>query len=57
MAIDLRARRKIRDNETVLDAGSGTSRVTKMIADIVKKGKVYAVDTDDNMIANAKKKH
>jgi len=26
-----------------------------MIADIVKKGKVYAVDTDDNMIANTKK--
>jgi hypothetical protein len=29
--------------------------VTKIIADTVKKGKVYAVDTDANMIANAKK--
>ncbi|MEJ7642396.1 MAG: hypothetical protein WKF36_09420 [Candidatus Nitrosocosmicus sp.] len=53
--MDLLARKKIRDNEIVLDAeGSGTF-VTKIIADIVKKGKVYAVGTDDKMIVNAKK--
>ncbi len=48
-------RRKITHNEIVLDAGCGTGRVTKIIADTVKKGKVYAVDKDANMIANAKK--
>lgn len=42
-------------NEIVLDAGCGTGRVAKIIAYTVKKGKVYAVYTDDNMIANAKK--
>ncbi len=43
-------------NEIVLDAaGCETGRLTKIIADTAKKGKVYAVDTDDNTIANAKK--
>ena len=41
-------------NEIVLDAGCGTGRVAKITADI-KKGKVYAVDTDANRIANTKK--
>ena len=39
----------------MLDAGCGTGRATKIIANTVKKGKVYAVDADENMIANAKK--
>lgn len=42
-------------NEIVLNAGCGTGRVTKIIADTGKKGKVYAYDTDANMISNAKK--
>jgi trans-aconitate methyltransferase len=54
-AIDLLERRKITHNEIVPDAGCGTGRVTKIIADTVKKGKVYAVDKDANMISNAKK--
>lgn len=48
-------RRKIKDNEIVLDAGCGTGRVTKIIANKVRKGKLYAVDADGNMITNAKK--
>ena len=51
----LTERRKITHNEFVPDAGCGIGRVTKIIAGTVKKGKVYAVDTDANMIANAKK--
>ncbi len=39
----------------MLDAGCGTGRVTKIIANKVRKGKVYAVDADGNMITNAKK--
>ena len=54
MAIDLFARKKIRDNEIVLD-GAGSGTLTKIIADIVKKGKVYTFVTDDKVIANAKK--
>lgn len=43
-------------NEIVLDADCGTGRVAKIIiADTAKKGKVYAGDTDANMIANDKK--
>jgi ubiquinone/menaquinone biosynthesis C-methylase UbiE len=49
------ANEKTTHNEIVLDSGCGTGRVSKITADTVKKGKVYAVDTDDNMIANAKK--
>ncbi len=54
-AIELLEKRKMGENEVVLDAGCGTGRVTKIIANNVRKGKVYAVDIDDNMIANAKK--
>ena len=54
-AIEILEKRKFRVNEVVLDAGCGTGRVTKIIANNVKRGKVYAVDVDDNMITNAKK--
>jgi trans-aconitate 2-methyltransferase len=54
-AIEILEKRKFKGNEIVLDAGCGTGRVTKIIANNVKRGKVYAVDIDDNMITNAKK--
>jgi len=54
-AVELLEKRKLRENEIVLDAGCGSGRVTKIIANIVTKGKVYAVDVDYNMITNAKK--
>ena len=54
-AIELLEKRKISENEIVMDAGCGTGRVTKIIANKVKRGKVYAVDLDENMIINAKK--
>jgi trans-aconitate 2-methyltransferase len=53
-AIELLEKRKINENEIVMDAGCGTGRVTKIIANNVKRGKVYAVDLDENMITNAK---
>lgn len=53
-AIELLEKRKINENEIVMDAGCGTGRVTKIIANNVKRGKVYAVDVDENMITNAK---
>jgi trans-aconitate 2-methyltransferase len=54
-AIEILEKRKFKVNEVILDAGCGTGRVTKIIANKVKRGKVYAVDLDENMIINAKK--
>jgi trans-aconitate 2-methyltransferase len=54
-AIELLEKIKISESEIVMDAGCGTGRVTKIIANKVKRGKVYAVDLDENMIINAKK--
>ncbi len=53
-AKELVEKRKIGEYEVVMDAGYGTGRVTATIANAVKKGRVYAVDIDDNMIAKAK---
>jgi trans-aconitate 2-methyltransferase len=41
-------------NEIVMDAGAGSGNLTKILADKVPHGKVYAVDTDPNMIQQAK---
>lgn len=39
-----------RGSETVMDAGCGTGRLTKLLAQKVPAGTVYAVDIDHNMI-------
>ena len=42
-------------NEIVMDAGSGSGNLTKILADkVVPNGQVYAVDADANMIQQAK---
>lgn len=38
-------------DEIVMDAGAGSGNLAKIIADKVPRGKVYAVDTDPNMIS------
>jgi trans-aconitate 2-methyltransferase len=40
--------------ETIMDAGCGSGRITKILADLVPFGKVYAIDNDQNMIKKAK---
>jgi trans-aconitate 2-methyltransferase len=47
-------RRKWRGNEIIMDAGCGTGLLTKLLAQRVSIGKVYGVDTDSNMIKQAK---
>ena len=41
-------------NEIVMDAGSGSGNLTKILADGVPHGHVYAVDADPNMVQQAK---
>ncbi|HXT83261.1 MAG TPA: methyltransferase domain-containing protein [Verrucomicrobiae bacterium] len=53
-AIEILDKRKIKEDEVILDAGCGSGRVTQLIAKKVKIGKIYAVDIDANMISNAK---
>ncbi len=53
-AIEILEKRKIKGDEVILDAGCGSGRVTRLIANKVKIGKIYAVDIDVNMISNAK---
>lgn len=53
-AIELLSKRKWKGNEVLVDAGCGSGRVTKIIANILKEGRIYAIDLDKNMIENAK---
>jgi trans-aconitate 2-methyltransferase len=41
-------------NEIVVDAGAGSGNLTKILADKVPQGHVYAVDADSNMVQQAK---
>lgn len=53
-AIELLTSKKWEGNEIVLDAGCGSGRVTKILAGLLPKGKIFAVDLDQNMISTAK---
>lgn len=46
--------RKWLGNEIVMDAGAGSGNLTKILADKVPYGQVYAVDADPNMVQQAK---
>jgi trans-aconitate 2-methyltransferase len=41
-------------NEIVMDAGAGSGNLTKILADKVPRGQIYAVDYDPNMVEQAK---
>jgi trans-aconitate 2-methyltransferase len=41
-------------NEIVMDAGAGSGNLTKILADKVPNGQVFAVDADSNMVQQAK---
>lgn len=49
------ARRRWRGDETVMDAGCGTGRVTKHLLPLLPRGRIYAVDRDPDMVRFAKK--
>src|SRR3712207_4539332 len=41
-------------NEIVIDAGAGSGNLTKILADKVPNGQIYAIDNDPNMVEQAK---
>jgi trans-aconitate 2-methyltransferase len=41
-------------NEIVMNAGAGSGNLTKILADKLPQGKIYAVDADPNMVQQAK---
>ena len=47
-------RLELRGDETVLDAGCGSGRVTEMLIERVRDGKVIAVDSSPAMVAKAR---
>jgi len=55
-AKELLSKNEWKGNEVVLDAGCGSGRVTNIIAKILNKGRIFAVDIDENMIRIARKK-
>jgi trans-aconitate 2-methyltransferase len=53
-ARDVLARLSLNGDETVLDAGCGSGRVTKLLADRLPGGRVIGVDGSESMIAEAR---
>lgn len=51
----LEKKRRWTGNEIVMDAGAGSGNLTKILADKVPNGRVYAVDADSNMVQQAKR--
>jgi trans-aconitate 2-methyltransferase len=47
-------RLELRGDETVLDAGCGSGRVTRLLLDRLPRGRVIAVDADARMVARAR---
>jgi trans-aconitate 2-methyltransferase len=54
MAAGVLARLPLRGDETVLDAGCGTGRVTAQLLERLPAGRVLAVDADPDMVARAR---
>jgi trans-aconitate 2-methyltransferase len=56
MALPVLERLPLRGDETVLDAGCGSGRVTELLVERVPRGRVIAVDADANMVARARER-
>ena len=47
-------RLKLRGDETVIDAGCGTGRLTQLLVDMLPKGRVIAADLSQNMLRSGR---
>jgi trans-aconitate 2-methyltransferase len=54
MAREVLGRLELRGDETVLDAGCGSGRVTKMLLELLPRGRVIAVDISPSMVEQAR---
>ncbi|MBA3328711.1 MAG: methyltransferase domain-containing protein, partial [Solirubrobacterales bacterium] len=54
MAAEVLHRLDLRGDETVLDAGCGSGRVTRMLLDRLPRGRVIAVDASPDMVGRAR---
>lgn len=54
MGLTVLERLELRGDETVLDAGCGTGRVTAALCELLPRGRVIAVDRAPSMVARAK---
>jgi trans-aconitate 2-methyltransferase len=54
MGLAVLGRLRLQGDETVLDAGCGTGRVTAHLADLLPRGRVLAVDLSPAMVAEAR---
>ena len=55
-AAGARAAGKLRGDETVLDAGCGSGRVTQALIERLPQGRVIAVDASDSMVQAARER-
>jgi trans-aconitate 2-methyltransferase len=56
MGVEVLGRLPLRGDETVLDAGCGTGRVTEALLERVPRGRVIAVDGSPSMVEKAREK-
>lgn len=56
MGLDVLARLELQGNETVIDAGCGSGRITAALLDRLSRGHVIAVDGSADMIAAARQR-
>jgi trans-aconitate 2-methyltransferase len=54
MGVDVLDRLELRGDETVLDAGCGTGKVTRVLYERLPRGRVIAVDAAPSMVAQAR---
>ncbi|HWT25587.1 MAG TPA: methyltransferase domain-containing protein [Solirubrobacteraceae bacterium] len=54
MGVDVLDRLELRGSETVLDAGCGTGKVTRVLCERLPRGRVIAVDAAPSMVAQAR---
>ena len=54
LALEVLARVELGGDETVLDAGCGSGRVTEALIERVPRGRVIAIDMSDSMVAAAR---